>query len=76
MFGASIAAKERRKNLHRLSVEVLPQEQASSGVGFRVLLLSVGFVTVVKRSNNSVKFVPAFGLHGTRRKRRAPYLKR
>jgi hypothetical protein len=26
--------------------------------------------------NPSVKFVPAFGLHGTRRKRRAPYLKR
>jgi hypothetical protein len=25
--------------------------------------------------NPSVKFVPAFGLHGTRRKRRAPYLK-
>lgn len=29
-----------------------------------------------KLSNPSVKFVPAFGLHGTRRKRRAPYLKR
>ncbi len=28
------------------------------------------------RPNTSVKFVPAFGLHGTRRKRRAPYLKR
>lgn len=27
-------------------------------------------------ANPSVKFVPAFGLHGTRRKRRAPYLKR
>ena len=27
-------------------------------------------------SNPSVKFVPAFGLHGARRKRRAPYLKR
>jgi len=27
-------------------------------------------------SNLAVKFVPAFGLHGTRRKRRAPYLKR
>ncbi len=26
--------------------------------------------------NPSVKFVPAFGLHGTRRKRRAPYLER
>jgi len=28
------------------------------------------------KPNPSVKFVPAFGLHGTRRKRRAPYLKR
>ena len=28
------------------------------------------------RANPSVKFVPAFGLHGTRRKRRAPYLER
>jgi hypothetical protein len=31
---------------------------------------------ITKSPNPSVKFVPAFGLHGTRRKRRAPYLER
>lgn len=31
---------------------------------------------LVLQPNLSVKFVPAFGLHGARRKRRAPYLKR
>jgi len=35
---------------------------------------SLIYINIV--ANNAVKFVPAFGLHGTRRKRRAPYLKR
>lgn len=48
-------------------MEVLPQEQASTGIGFRVLLLPLGFVTVVRRSNNAVKFVPVFDLHGAHR---------
>lgn len=38
--------------------------------------LQTVFVIQVYRANPSVKFVPAFGLHGTRRKRHAPYLKR
>ena len=41
----------------------------------RSLVLIVTVFTT-HASNLSVKFVPAFGLHGTRRKRRAPYLQR
>lgn len=44
------------------------QDKSAAGGGF-TLRVAASF-------NLSVKFVPAFGLHGTRRKRRAPYLKR
>jgi hypothetical protein len=52
----------------------MDQSLSQEGV-VHVLWLSVQFL-MDRQPNPSVKFVPAFGLHGTRRKRRAPYLKR